>query len=408
MFVSEDITLAQIVRLVQLAKSLSNDLYEVHFACSNFKDLIFKGTSFIQWYLPNIGQERVQKSLDESSSIYTEEILESYLKDDLILIEKVKPDLIIGDLRLSLTISAPLSDIPFAVLINAYWSPFTMLENFPIPDHPMVQILGESMANYFFNLARPVAFAQFAKPVNTLRKKYGLVSIGSLLQTLTFGDYTLYPDSQELVPTFNLPSNHRYLGPVIWSPEGELRLDVNSVKERPVVYVTLGSSGKSDLLPKIIESLGKLPVFALVATAGRVQISELPENILLEEYLPGSTAASKSDLVICNGGSTTAYQGLNEGVPILGIATNIDQFLSMNYILKVGACELLRAGNFNARDFEQRIMTMLENPKYKIAAVKIKEEFSQYDYKKSFNDFVEGVLKNKKTYVPVISDTEQN
>lgn len=395
LFISEDITLAQVVRLVQLAKSLDTQKYEVHFACSDFKELIFKNTSFTQWKINNIGKEKMQEALDESRPIYTEEILEKYIQEELKLIEKVKPDFIVGDFRLSLAVSAPLSDIPFAVLINAYWSPYTNKEAYPVPDHPMVQLLGENLSNYFFNLARPVAFAQFAKPINMLRKKYGLIPTGSLLETLTFGDYSLYPDTPALVPTTNPPANHVYLGPVLWSPPGEINLDPNDVKGRPIIYLTLGSSGKLDNLSKIIEALGELPVYALIATAGRISISEVPENIYLRDYIPGSAAASIADLVICNGGSTTGYQALNEGVPVLGIASNLDQYLAMSYITKAGAGKLMRAGRFRIKEFQHNIMSILNNPGYKSAAEFVQDEFQKFNYHDIFNNVVEKALQQK-------------
>lgn len=392
LFVSEDITLAQVVRLVQLAKSLDTSKYDIHFACSDFREIVFSGTTFTQWKLDNIGQEQVQKALNESKPIYTEDILENYLQEELKLFSKVNPDLIIGDFRLSLSISAPVLKIPLIVLINAYWSPFAANDEIPIPDHPMVNLLGENLAQFFFNMARPAAFSLFARPVNNLRKKHGLKSLGTLQETLTYGDFTLYPDTPGLVPTNALPSNHVYLGPVIWSPQGEIDLTPEKVKDRPILYVTLGSSGKKDLLPEIINSLAKLPVYAMVATAGRNAIKNSPDNIYLKDYLPGSAAAAGSDLVICNGGSTTGYQGLNEGVPILGIASNIDQYMAMNHIEKAGAGSLLRAGKFNASVFENKIIQMLKNPIFKESALKIKKEFSTYNYKEIFNNVVEKAL----------------
>ncbi|MDQ3536198.1 MAG: glycosyl transferase family 1 [Bacteroidota bacterium] len=399
LFVSEDITLAQVVRLVQLAKCLDRELYEVHFACSDFKKLIFQGTDFIHWKIDNIGKDKMQDALDESRPIYAEDILEDYVQDELNLIKKVKPDFIIGDFRLSLSISAPLSDIRFAVLINAYWSPYTNKEEYPIPDHNMVHLLGENLAQYFFNLARPVAFAQFARPVNSLRKKYGLRPIGSLLETLTFGDFTLHPDTPGLVPTQNPPQNHIYLGPVLWSPQGDLRLSEEDVKGRPIIYLTLGSSGKVDILPKIIEALGGLPVYALVATAGRKDLDNVPENILIKDFIPGSAASSLASLVICNGGSTTGYQALYEGVPILGIASNLDQYLAMSYITNAGAGKLMRAGRFKVQEFHQNIMDLLDNPTYKQAAKKIQEEFRLYNYKEIFNDVLEKALQPKEANI---------
>ncbi|CAN5227100.1 PGL/p-HBAD biosynthesis glycosyltransferase [soil metagenome] len=399
LFVSEDITLAQVVRLVQLAKSLDISKYEIHFACSDFRDFVFSGTSFIRWKLDNIEQEQVQKALDESKPIYSEEILEEYLQEELKLHEKVKPDIIVGDFRLSLAISAPLSNIPLIVLINAYWSPFTTSKEIPIPDHPMVNLLGENLAQFFFNMAKPAAFSLFAKPVNTIRKKNGLKSIGTLEETLTYGNFTLYPDIPHLIPTNSLPSSHLFLGPVIWSPEGELDLDPEKVNERPVIYITLGSSGKADLLTRIIRVISGLPVFALVATAGRVNVDNIPENVYLSKYLPDSKAAAASDLVVCNGGSTTGYQALNEGVPVLGIASNIDQYLAMNYIEKAGAGLLIRAGMFKEDLFEQKINQILEDPSFKRSALKLQKNFSSYDYKELFNKVIEKAITEKEVEI---------
>jgi UDP:flavonoid glycosyltransferase YjiC (YdhE family) len=69
----------------------------------------------------------------------------------------------------------------------------------------------------------------------------------------------------------------------------------------------------------------------------------LPDNVHIADYLPGEQAAQRSRLVICNGGSPTSQQALAAGVPVLGIAGNLDQYLNMAGVVRSGAGMLLRS-----------------------------------------------------------------
>src|SRR5205807_1044309 len=64
------------------------------------------------------------QSLANGKPLYTRETLCAYVRDDLSIIDAVRPDFIIGDFRLSLSTSAPLRAIPFASIFNAQWSPY--------------------------------------------------------------------------------------------------------------------------------------------------------------------------------------------------------------------------------------------------------------------------------------------
>ena len=57
LFVAENVTLAQCVRLVTLARALEPERYEVHFACADFPDLVFAGTRFVQHPLVSLAPD---------------------------------------------------------------------------------------------------------------------------------------------------------------------------------------------------------------------------------------------------------------------------------------------------------------------------------------------------------------
>src|SRR5207244_2060828 len=123
--------LAHVVRPLVLAQSLDPDKYEVHFACAEGFDFAFKGTNVTRWPIHSISSERFLKALADGARLYEADTLTRYVQDDLALLEKVRPDLVVGDFRLSLAVSAPVAKVPYAALVNAHWSPYSTLRRFP-------------------------------------------------------------------------------------------------------------------------------------------------------------------------------------------------------------------------------------------------------------------------------------
>ena len=153
---------------------------------------------------------------------------------------------------------------------------------------------------------------------------------GDRFRAYTDADYTLYADARELVPTTDLPASHAYLGPILWSPDVPLPAWWNDLPaDRPVIYATMGSSGDPALLELVLAALAGLPVTVVATTAGHSRGFSAPANSRLVDYAPGDQLAARADLMICNGGSLTAYQSLIAGKPLLGIASHMDQHLSM-------------------------------------------------------------------------------
>lgn len=259
-----------------------------------------------------------------------------------------------------------------------------------MPDHPIVSLLGPKRAEPGFRKAMPASFRFFAKPVNDLREEHGLPAIGGLREILCWGDRTAYPDVPELAPAPGAPSSHVFLGPVLWAPPARDESWRSAIDpSMPFVYLTLGSSGAAARLQTALDGLADLPVRVLAATAGRARVRRLPSNATLIPFAPGDLAARAAAFVISNGGSTTGYQALAEGTPVIGIARNLDQYLASQAIEAFGAGITLRSGALRASEVRDAAETLLGNPRHRNRAQAAKDTFARYDANARFARLIE-------------------
>jgi UDP:flavonoid glycosyltransferase YjiC (YdhE family) len=385
LFFAEAVTLAHVARPYLLAKALDPANYEICFASHPRYKSLMGEVPFAWQDIDSISSEQFLRALSNGSPVYNTETLRKYVEEDIGLIEKFKPDVVVGDFRLSLSISARVSNKPYIALTNAYWSPYGK-HCFPVPELPVTRIFGVKLGQVLFDMARPLAFAFHSIPLNTLRKEYGLPSLGfNLKRVYTDGDYTAYADVPEISPTFNLPDNHTYIGPLVWSPSIAMPPWWDTIpKNRPVIYVTLGSSGQSDLLGVILRALQDLPVTLVAATAGRARIEHVPDNTYLADHVPGKTVAAAASLVICNGGSPTTYQALSKGKPVIGIASNLDQYLNMSMVQNAGAGRLIRAGQASVPTIREVVEEALTDSAMAKHAQQLMHVIAQYHPEERF------------------------
>lgn len=361
LFVAEAVTLAHVARPLALAQGLDPRRHEVHFACASGYEFCFADTSLRHWPLHSISSSQFLHALAHGKPVYEETTLAHYVADDLQLLDSLRPDLVVGDFRLSLSVSARLAQVPYAALVNAYWSPHVH-QRYRVPALPMTRFLPLPLANLLFLMIRPLAFASHARPLNRVRRTFGLPALPpDLRRVYTDADQTLYPDIPELFPAHGLPEHHHYIGPLLWSPPLPPPPWWDELPPgKPIVYVTLGSSGQGRLLPKVLKALAPLDATVLAATAGNVSLDWVPPNARVAPFLPGEAAARRAALVICNGGSPTSQQALAAGVPVLGIAGNLDQFLNMQAIVAAGAGALLRADRLAEPPLRQAVLALMD------------------------------------------------
>lgn len=393
LFFCEAVTLAHVARPASLAQSLDEERFEVHFAHHPRYQSLLGELPVTHHEITSIEPQQFMHALAQGQPLYDRQTLSAYVEEDLRLIDSVQPDVIVGDFRISLQVSAALAQVPYLTLSNAYWSPYCR-QRYVVPELPFAKLLGPTLGQKLFTLARPVAFALHCRPMNAVRRFYGLPSLGhNLSRIYTHADYTLYADAPALYDMAPLPVNHRFVGPIPWSPDTELPHWWNDLPQhRPFIYVTLGSSGQAQLLPQLIAALGRSEVTALVSTAGAEVPSQLPDNVFVSTYLPGDEAVKLASLVVCNGGSPTTQQALLAGVPVIGIASNLDQYLNMATLTRAGAGLNLRSGTCTQALLEKAIAQIMSQREFTDAAGEVALMLQTYDSEIEFRSVLEELV----------------
>ena len=363
LFFAEAVTLAHLARPMALAKGLDPASFEAFIACDARYDRFLHAEAANPLPLHSIASMQFLKALQSGSPVYDLPTLRRYVQEDLALIERVRPDFIVGDFRLSLSVSARLAQIPYAAITNAYWSPYYRYRGFPLPVLPLTRRLPLPVAAALFQVGRRFAFPAHCDPLNRLRHENGLTTLGNDLRRIyTDADVTLYADDPLLFPTDGAPPGHHHIGPVMWSPpvpEPTSWQDIDTTK--PTIYLTLGSSGAADVAGRVLQAVGELDLNIIAAGVGAALPAVVRARTFVSDYVPGEAAAARSQLVICNGGSPTSQQALAAGVPVLGIASNMDQFLNMEGLVRAGVGRMLRADRVEAASVVKTVAAMLSD-----------------------------------------------
>lgn len=379
LFIAEAATLAHVGRSLKLACGMHQRGFDVELALGAAKG--HWEVPFAIHRLRGIGSERFGAALAAGSPVLDVPTLMAMVDDDLRLLARVKPDVVIGDFRLSLSISARVSHVRYATLTNAYWSPNCRLP-LPMPVLPLSRWTPLPMAQALFDFGKRFALPLHCRPLNQVRGEYGLPSLGHNIRVAyTDADDVLFADVPGMFPMERQSPREHFLGPILWSPDVALPAWWHQVPtDQPIIYVSVGSSGDPTVLRRLVESLAELPVQLLVSSAGSAALETLQKsNVHVAKYLPGDQAAAKSSLVVCNGGSMGCQQALAHGVPVLGVCGNMDQFLNMAALVAAGCGRSIRADRVRASALQHLVGNMLRDTGLKAAAVIQARALNQHD-----------------------------
>ncbi len=294
--------------------------------------------------------------------------LARHVEADLEVFALEKPDLVLGDFRLSLSTSCELAGIPLVVTLNAAWTNYYAAK-VRAPEHFwFTRAFGRRLTTRLLPLAKSTILRLDSRPFRRYRRERGLTPRHNIWDVWR-GDLNLLVDTPAFGPTEGLPETFQYIGPIVWEPDlppPEWLDQLDS--KRPTIYFTMGSTGYARFFDLAVELFRNTNYQLIMTTAGMVQFDGLPGNFFATEYAPGSALAERSDVVVCHGGNGTIYQALGHGVPVIGIPTMHDQEFNLDRVVALGVGIHLSELRFRPEHLHQAVRKVLADGTYREGA----------------------------------------
>jgi UDP:flavonoid glycosyltransferase YjiC (YdhE family) len=168
-----------------------------------------------------------------------------------------------------------------------------------------------------------------------------------------------------------LPENVRYVGPQLDDPDWAAEVEWQRQGSEPLILVAMSTihQDQLDLLRRIAQALGQLPVRAVLTTGRAVDPDEIQPgpNVQVLHAAPHAQVLPEASVVVTHAGHGTVLKSLAAGVPLVCIPIGRDQKDNTVRVLRLGAGIRLNRKS-TPPQIAAAISEILERPKYKAAA----------------------------------------
>ncbi len=192
-------------------------------------------------------------------------------------------------------------------------------------------------------------------------------------------------DIPHFVKNVETQSRYKIVGPILWQPDVS-GSELGEYPQSGNVYVTLGGSGKSSYLKRILQALehtGKFLILSGISDKLKQELLErhpfLEHKSIIRNLVNPEEFLHTCDLTICHGGSGTVYQSLNRGVPVFCFPSHSDQQLVSYHAKQHGVCEYIYAPRPSLANVKNILMKMLHKDSYKKNAILFADKIKTCD-----------------------------
>jgi UDP:flavonoid glycosyltransferase YjiC (YdhE family) len=394
LFIGEAVSLAHVGRPAVLARWASESGCEVHFACGPLGARLAREEGLDHHDLHTIDPRTFHRRIQSGRFFYALGELEEYVESERRLIHELNPDLVIGDFRLTLPVTAFETKTPLLILLNAYWSPHRECDLLAPPEGPFGCLPGR-IRTPLFSALKPLALRFFARTLNRLRRRHGLRAESDFRLQLASGTWCAYLDHPDLLSIDGMPPHHFHLGPLVWEPQGDGPPALNGLGERrPLVYVSNGFGSEKHLLA-VLRALCDLDVDFALSGPGPDETARFARSIpglasrsVIAPLLDPRDVLERAKLTICHGGSGTLYQSLAGGVPVLALPRNSDQFQASLAVVRKGAGRLLEPHRVSRETIASTVKAILREETVRERARQLARSLGSWDTRRRWLSFL--------------------
>jgi MGT family glycosyltransferase len=285
-----------------------------------------------------------------------------------------RPDLVVASVfTIGAMIAAQGRGIPFDMLLpNVYPLPAEGIPPFGLGLRPARGPLGRVRDRVAHALMTGAVDRYTRDRLNAVRSEHGLAPLSHAWDQIRAARRQLVMTSPAFDFPGRLPSNARYVGPVLDDPAwaGSTGWSVPP-GEAPLILVGLSSTFQDQVatLQRIVDGLATCPVRALVTTGPALDPSAVrgTDAVSVVGSAPHREVLPHARLVITHGGHGTLLKALAAGCPVVVLPHGRDQADNAVRVTERGAGVAL-SRRASAQDVARAVAKVLGDPSYARAA----------------------------------------
>ncbi|HYD35776.1 MAG TPA: glycosyltransferase [Vitreimonas sp.] len=321
LFFPTEVGLAHVTRSLAVAEAINFQGHEAIMAVPAFKHRLISNSPVelvdIPAYTEKNDAQVVEAFLDVP-------LLKRMIQAEMALIEKVQPDVVVVDFRLSALIAAAALKKRLFVITGSGGLPEGCYLPNPGLPQPLHVLTTSMLKKIIWKLKQP-----YLNSIQAAADELQLaVNLNELFLKVTY----IIPEIPSYLPAERKDLALNYVGSLSWQGfNTPLPPELKDLRRTgQTIYISFGGTGfdprKLILLSNTLAKKGYQVVVSSSNIAQPTDFEHLP-NLFVFPYLPGDEVARRMDAVVCHGGYGTMMQAIENLTPAIAIPFNPDQVL---------------------------------------------------------------------------------
>lgn len=217
--------------------------------------------------------------------------------------------------------------------------------------------------------------------VINLQKHYGIEQERSLenssLLTLVFSTETLVGDIH------SFPKSYKFVGPAIhnrkWTNTHSFPWEKFKASKKKKIYFSFGTLNQEqgEKIFQWVYSLFKESEYFIVCSAKKEFFPTIPDNFIVQDYIPQLEILPYVDLVFTHAGHNTVCETLSYGKPLVVCPIKDDQSIIAHQCVIAGVAERVKFKRLNPDILLNAIDKVIQDKKYRDNARHIQKSFEE-------------------------------
>ena len=303
-------SLSHIAKCLAVREALCLRGHTEHIAVSKVSSGFLKKIQIDHYVLPDI-QESDGAMLPTIEWFRHQQPIIDCIKAEVSMLEKLRPDRVLGIFRFTLKASAQITSIPYDSLTCGCMTPDSD------------EVLGFEGNEPGMKQQRIILEGFYRYAGARLSDAYGAFNVNGVYHVLSAlkGEHTFLWDFPEFAP-LPMGNGSIHIGPFSWNRWPYDNIDIDHISNgRRLAILAFGTCvSQAETAGRIIPLLLDLGYNVLIASGGQKNILEgMPQNsrVIALTYAPLHRLLPHASLVISHGGQMTMFEALQNKVPVI-------------------------------------------------------------------------------------------